>query len=87
MHDSAVKPVATDENQVLWEFSESESWSVHENEVTGELVAHRKECGETCGFPVSQKIQGILKLKGGNGHIIFAYLRQLCLFWTTSFRL
>ena len=28
--DSAEKPVATEENQELWEFSESEFWSVHE---------------------------------------------------------
>ena len=32
--------VATEENQVLWEFSESESWSVHEDEVTGKPVAY-----------------------------------------------
>ena len=36
------KPVATEENQVLWEFSESESWSMHEDEVTGKLVAYKK---------------------------------------------
>ena len=33
MDDSAWKPVATEENQVLLELSESESWSVHESEV------------------------------------------------------
>ena len=33
--DSAGKPVATEENQVICEFSESQSWSVHEDEVTG----------------------------------------------------
>ena len=54
--DSAEKLVATEENQVLWEFSESESWSVHEDEVTGELVAH-KECGENCGFQYFRKFR------------------------------
>ena len=39
MDDSAVNSVATEENQVLWEYSESESWSVHEDDVTGKLVA------------------------------------------------
>ena len=37
MDDSAGKPVATEENQVLWEFFVSEFWSVHEDEVTGKL--------------------------------------------------
>ena len=39
MDDSARKPVAKEENQVLWEFPESESWIVHEDEVTGKPVA------------------------------------------------
>ena len=29
-------------NKVLWEFSESESWSIHEDEVTGKTVAYKK---------------------------------------------
>ena len=41
MDDSAGKPVATEENQVLWEFSESESWSVHEDEATRKPVAYK----------------------------------------------
>ena len=32
----------TEANQVLWEFSESESWSVHEDEVTCKPVAYKK---------------------------------------------
>ena len=36
MDTATGKPVATEENQVFWEFSESESWSVHEDKVTGE---------------------------------------------------
>ena len=39
------KLVATDENQVSWEFSESESWCNHENEVTVKVVAHKKATG------------------------------------------
>ena len=35
----AEKPAATDKSQESWEFSESESWSNHEKEVTGKLVA------------------------------------------------
>ena len=42
MDDSARKPVAKEENQVLWEFPESESWIVHEDEVTGKPVAWTK---------------------------------------------
>ena len=45
MDDSAGKAVATEENQVLWEFSESDSWSVHEDEVPGESVAY-ENCAE-----------------------------------------
>ena len=37
----AEKLVATEENQVLWESSESQSWSIHEDEVTGKLVAYK----------------------------------------------
>ena len=45
MDKVAGKPVATDEHQVSWEFSESESWSNHENEVTVKVVAHKKATG------------------------------------------
>ena len=42
MDQSVVKFVATEENQVLWKFSESESWSIHEDEVTRKSVADKK---------------------------------------------
>ena len=45
MDDSAGKPVTTEEKQVIWEFSESDSWSVHEGEVPGKSVAH-ENCAE-----------------------------------------
>ena len=80
MDDSLVKPVATEENQVLWEFSEPEPWSVHEDEVTGKPVANLR-------LPVFQKFQGTLKLKQGSGHIMFTYPRQSCLAWTKYSRL
>ena len=57
MDDSAGKPVATEENQVLRDFSESESSSVHENEVTGEFCCIQKQCGETCGFQNFRKFR------------------------------
>ena len=41
MDDSAEKPVATDKSHKSLEFSESESWSNHEKEVTVKLVASR----------------------------------------------
>ena len=72
-------------NQVLWEFSASESWSVHENEVTGELVTKRVRRNRR--LPVFQKIQGFLKLKDGNDHITFTSLLQSCLAWIKSVRL
>ena len=46
MERAAGKPAATDESQEFWEFSESESWSNHEKEVTGKLVAHEKVTGK-----------------------------------------
>ena len=56
MDDSAVKLVATAENQVLWEFSESESWSVHdnENEVTGEPVGYKKSAEKPAASSISE---------------------------------
>ena len=42
MDESAEIHVATEENQVLWEFSESDSWSIHEDEVTGKPVAYKR---------------------------------------------
>ena len=57
MDDSAVKLVATEENQVLWEVSESESWSVHEDEVTGKLVAWKKRARGNLRLPVLQKMR------------------------------
>ena len=35
------RPAATDKSQESWEFSETESWSNHEKEVTGKLFASR----------------------------------------------
>ena len=39
MAEVAEKLAAMDKSQESWEFSESESWSKHEKEVTGKLVA------------------------------------------------
>ena len=61
------------------EFSGSESWSNHEKEVTGKLVAHEK-------VTEIHNTQGILKLETGNGHIISICLQQLYLTWKKSFR-
>ena len=41
----AGKLVATEENQVLWEFFESESWSNHEDEVKGKPAADKNAQG------------------------------------------
>ena len=41
MVEVAVKPAATEKNQEPREFSVSESWSDHEKEVTGKLVASK----------------------------------------------
>ena len=54
MDDSVGKPVATEENQVLWEFSESESWSVHEDEVTSKPVAYMKSVGKPAASGISE---------------------------------
>ena len=54
MDDSAGKPVATEENQVMWEFSESESWSVHEDEVTGKPFTYKTGAGKLAAFSISE---------------------------------
>ena len=54
MNDSAGKPVATEENQVIRDFSESESSSVHENEVTGELVAYKNSAVKLAASRISE---------------------------------
>ena len=56
MDDSAEKPVATVESRVLWEFSESESWSVDQDEVTGKPVAYRKSAEKPAAFQNFRKI-------------------------------
>ena len=43
------------ENQVLWEFSDSESWSIHEDEVTGKPVAYKKGAEKPAASSVSVK--------------------------------
>ena len=55
MVEVAEKPAATDKSQESWEFSDSESWSNLEKEVTRKPVASRNS--------EIQKIQGILKLE------------------------
>ena len=64
MDNCAGKPVATEENQVLWKFSESESWSVHEDEVTGELVAHKKSAGKLAASSISENSENPKAEKG-----------------------
>ena len=54
MDKLAWKPVATDECEVLWEFSESESWSNHEDEATEKLVAHKKAKGRLVASSYSE---------------------------------
>ena len=55
MDDSAEKPVATEESRVLWEFSESESWSVDQDEVTGKPVAYKKSAWKLAASRISEK--------------------------------
>ena len=54
MDESAEKLVATEENQVLWESSESESLSVHEDEVTGKPVAYKNSAEEPAASSISE---------------------------------
>ena len=46
MDEVAGKPVATVENQIFRGFSESESWSDYEDEVTDKSVTHNKGTGK-----------------------------------------
>ena len=57
MDDSAEKLVATEENQVFLEFSDSESGSVHEDEVTGEPVAYKKSAEKLAASSTFRKIR------------------------------
>ena len=50
-------------------------------------LLHTKKVRGNLRLSVFHKIQGILKLKEGNGHLIFTYPRQSCVTWTKSFRL
>ena len=61
------KPAATDKSQESWEFSESQSWSNHEKEMTGKPVASR-----------ASKLQRIPKLEVGVD-LILTCLQQLYL--------
>ena len=54
MDDSPGKLVATGENQALWEFSESETWSVHENEVTNKPVTYKKFAVKPAASSISE---------------------------------
>ena len=56
MGESAGKPVATEENQEVWEFSESDSWSIHEDEVTGKLAAYTKGAVKPAAFCISENL-------------------------------
>ena len=46
MVEAAGRPTATDKCQEIWEFSESESWSNHENEATRKPVASMSKIQE-----------------------------------------
>ena len=80
------KAVATEENQVLWEFSESDPGAFTKMKYQVNLL-HTKTARGNLQHPVFQKIQGLLKLKVGNGHIISTYPLKSCLAWTKSIRL
>ena len=82
MEKVAGKPVATDENQVLCEFSESESWSNPEDEVTVKLVTHKTVTGKLVASSNS-KNSGNLKAESRKWP---HNLHMSCLTWTPSFR-
>ena len=86
MDASAGKLVATEENQVLWAFSESQSWSIHEDEVTGKLVAYKTGVVKLAASSISEN-SGNRVAERKNGHMISTYLLQLYLTWTKSIRL
>ena len=54
MDESSGKLVATEETQVLWAFSESQSWSIHEDEVTGKSVAYKTGAGKPAASSISE---------------------------------
>ena len=68
------KLASTDESQEFWEFSESESWSNHEKEVTGKLVAHEEVKGKLVASRNSEKTKNSISLQ------------QLYLTWKKSIR-
>ena len=78
MDHSAEKPFATEVKQVLREFSESESWSVHEDEVTGKLVAYKKGAEKPAASSISENSGNSIAER--NGHISTCPLKS-CLTW------
>ena len=56
MAEVAEKLAATDKSQESWEFYESESWSNHEKEVTGKLVASGSSGNSGISYPRSRKM-------------------------------
>ena len=73
MEDSAGKLVATKDDQVIWEFSELNPGAFTRVKKQASSLDTKTARGNL-RHPVFQKIQGILKLKEGSGHIISTYL-------------
>ena len=67
-------------------FSESESWSIHEDEVTGKPVAYTKVAGKPAASSMSEN-SGNRKAEKRNCYIISTYPLQSYLTWTKSIRL
>ena len=75
MVEVVVTPAATDESQKSLEFSESASWSNHEKEVSGKLVASRNSDNSWYSKDGSRKTA-----------TSFSCLQQMYLTWRKSFR-
>ena len=71
----AVTPAATDKSWKSWEFSESASWSNHEQEVSGKPVASRSSENSWYSKAASRKTA-----------TSFSCLQQLYFTWRKSFR-
>ena len=68
MDESSGILVATEDKQVLWECSESESWSIHEDEVTGKLVAYTEGAGKPAASSISENSGNLVAEKRKRPH-------------------
>ena len=78
MDKATGKLVATKEESGTVDLSESETWSFHEEEVTGKTVAYKTVTGKP-GASSKSENSGNPKAERKNGFTIYTFLQPQCL--------